>query len=225
MTPRPPEPNGADPRHASDLRSDASGRRMPAWRAWALGVLVGCAVGVLVGGVAGALVGLGAAAGTGVALTRLEPAANRRERARARSDLPIASDLLAAALRAGAPPARAAAAVGAALGGPVGERLLRVDRALRLGCGPAEAWAHLADLPGGDRIVGSAVRSAEHGAALARSLDRLAEELRAARSAEGEAAARKAGVLVVLPLGLCFLPAFLLAGVVPTVVAVFDDVL
>ena len=39
------------------------------------------------------------------------------------------------------------------------------------------------------------------------------------------AAARTAGVLVVLPLGLCFLPAFVLAGLVPVVVAVVGDVL
>ena len=40
-----------------------------------------------------------------------------------------------------------------------------------------------------------------------------------------EAAARRAGVLIVLPLGLCFLPAFILAGLVPVLVAVLRDVL
>jgi hypothetical protein len=35
----------------------------------------------------------------------------------------------------------------------------------------------------------------------------------------------RAGVLIVLPLGLCFLPAFVLAGLVPVVVAVLGDVL
>ncbi len=54
---------------------------------------------------------------------------------------------------------------------------------------------------------------------------RLADELRAARGAECEAAARRAGVLVVLPLGLCFLPAFVLAGLVPIVLSVLGDVL
>ena len=39
------------------------------------------------------------------------------------------------------------------------------------------------------------------------------------------AAARRSGVLIVLPLGLCFLPAFVLAGLVPVVVAVLGDVL
>jgi len=40
-----------------------------------------------------------------------------------------------------------------------------------------------------------------------------------------DAAARRAGVLIVLPLGLCFLPAFVLAGLVPVIVAVLGDVL
>ncbi|HEX7746632.1 MAG TPA: secretion system protein, partial [Micromonosporaceae bacterium] len=54
---------------------------------------------------------------------------------------------------------------------------------------------------------------------------RVADDLRADRAAAAEAAARRAGVLVVLPLGLCFLPAFILAGLVPVIVAVLGDVL
>ncbi|PWU49675.1 secretion system protein, partial [Micromonospora globispora] len=56
-------------------------------------------------------------------------------------------------------------------------------------------------------------------------LTRLADDLRADRSTAAEAAARRAGVLIVLPLGLCFLPAFILAGLVPVIVAVLGDVL
>jgi pilus assembly protein TadC len=56
-------------------------------------------------------------------------------------------------------------------------------------------------------------------------LGRLADDLRAARAARAEAGAQRLGVLVVLPLGLCFLPAFLLTGVVPVIVAVLGDVL
>ncbi|MEU8614146.1 secretion system protein, partial [Actinoplanes sp. NPDC048791] len=56
-------------------------------------------------------------------------------------------------------------------------------------------------------------------------LTRLADDLRGDRSVAVEAAAHRAGVLIVLPLGLCFLPAFVLAGLVPVVVAVLGDVL
>ena len=69
------------------------------------------------------------------------------------------------------------------------------------------------------------MRSSSSGGALAGALLRLADDLRADRSVAAEAAARRSGVLIVLPLGLCFLPAFVLAGLVPVVVAVLGDVL
>jgi Flp pilus assembly protein TadB len=159
------------------------------------------------------------------ALRRCQPADVRAGRRRAVADLPLCADLLAAALRAGAPVDRAAAAVADALGGPLGERLERAARSLRLGAGPAEAWEHLADVPGASRLVAAAVRSSTSGGALAGALNRLGDDLRGDRAVAAEAAARRAGVLIVLPLGLCFLPAFLLAGLVPVVVAVLGDVL
>jgi pilus assembly protein TadC len=151
-----------------------------------------------------------------------DPFGDRQEAA---ADLPVAVDLLAAALRSGAPPARAAEVVGEALGGPLGRRLVRVGTALRLGTRPAEAWAALGGIPGADRLCRTAVRSADSGAAMTGALGRLAGDLRAARAARADAGAQRLGVLVVLPLGLCFLPAFLLTGVVPVVVAVLSDVL
>jgi pilus assembly protein TadC len=187
--------------------------------------VVGLAVAVLVGGWSGIVLGAGAAIGADRALRRMEPASIRSERMSAERDLPLAAELLAAGLRSGAPVDGAVAAVADALGGPLGERLARVARALRLGAGPAEGWAHLGALAGADRMTRAAVRSSTSGAALAGALTRLADDLRADHGAAAEAAARRAGVLIVLPLGLCFLPAFLLAGLVPVIVAVLGDVL
>lgn len=169
----------------------------------------------------------GIAAGIGVErfLKRQEPAAVRAARLRAAADLPLCADLLASALKAGAPVDRAAFAVADALSGPLGERLERTARSLRLGAEPAEAWPYLSDVAGGARLVSAAVRSSASGGALAGALTRLADDLRADRSVAVEAAARRAGVLIVLPLGLCFLPAFVLAGLVPVLVAVLGDVL
>ncbi|HLL64708.1 MAG TPA: type II secretion system F family protein [Micromonosporaceae bacterium] len=198
---------------------------MPAVRARLLAALGGVAVAVVLGDWFGACAGIVTAAVLAVALPRVEPPQLRRERIRAAADLPIAADLLAATLRTGAPPDRAAGCVGEALGGPVGVRLVRVARALRVGVPPEQAWAALADLAGTERLVRAAVRSADRGTALAPALDRLADELRAQRETTAEAAARRVGVLAVLPLGMCFLPAFLLAGVVPVVIAVLGDVL
>jgi pilus assembly protein TadC len=196
-------------------------RNLPAAGAGAAGL----AVAVVVGGWVGVLVGCVAAVGAHRLLRRLEPASARAERTRIEADLPLAADLLAAGLRSGAPVDNAASAVAQALGGPLGERLGRVSRALRLGADPAEGWTHLGSTPGAERMSRAAVRSSASGAALAGALTRLADDLRADRGVAAEAAARRAGVLIVLPLGLCFLPAFLLAGLVPVIVAVLGDVL
>lgn len=194
-------------------------------RAWVLGLLGGCVVALVVGGWAGPPAGAVVTAVLGLALRRVEPRAVRAARAAARAHLPIAAELLASALRAGASPERAASVVGEALGGPVGERLVGVGRALRVGLPPAEAWARLADVPGADRLVRAVVRSADSGAGLTGTFERLAGDLRCDRDAVAESAVQRVAVLAVVPLGLCFLPAFLLAGVVPVVIAVLGDVL
>ena len=188
-------------------------------------VLCGLAAGLLVGGWAGLVAGAIVAGVLGRYLTRLEPAERRRERERAALDLPYAADLLAAALRAGLPTDRAVREVGDALGGPVGVRLDRVAGSLGLGLPPARAWVPVHDLPAGSRLAAAVARSADSGAALAGGFARLADELRTGRLAAAETVAQRAGVLLVLPLGLCFLPAFIVAGIVPVIVAVLGDAL
>jgi pilus assembly protein TadC len=188
-------------------------------------VAAGLAVIAVVGRWWAVPLGVAASVGADQFLRRREPAEVRAARLRAVADLPLGADLLAAVLRAGAPVDRAVSAVADALGGPLGERLDRVGRSLRLGAEPPEAWAHLADVPGAGRLVAAAVRSSSSGGALAGALTRLADDLRGDRSVAVEAAAHRAGVLIVLPLGLCFLPAFVLAGLVPVVIAVLGDVL
>lgn len=185
----------------------------------------GLAVAVLVGGWFGLLAGAAVAIGLDRGLRRLEPAAVRARRLAEAAELPLAADLLAVALRGGASTHQAVAAVADVLPGSLGDRLARVARVLGLGGSPAEAWAELTPVAGADRLVRAAVRSAEHGSALADALGRLADDLRADRIIAAEAAARRAGVLIVLPLGLCFLPAFVLAGLVPVIVALLGDVL
>ncbi|MGI5179651.1 type II secretion system F family protein [Dactylosporangium sp. CA-152071] len=193
-------------------------------RRWLYAIGCGLAAGLLLGGLVGVVAGVVSAVAAERMLRRVESPHVRRERATARGDLPFATDLLAAALRTGAPPDRAAIVVGEAVGGPVGTRLTLVGRALRLGATPRDAWAHLADLPGGRRLSRVAARSADRGTALTQALERQAADLRVAKAAAGEASARRVGVLVVLPLGVCFLPAFVLIGVVPVVAAIIRDV-
>jgi pilus assembly protein TadC len=200
-------------------------RGLPRWLVWTAAGLGGLAAGLLIGGWPGVVAGLLAVLPVRRAVSRLEPPAVRRERQRAAADLPYLVDLVAAALRAGLPVERAVQVVAAAASGPAAERLGRVERGLALGLPPARAWSALGDLAGGARLAAAAGRSAQSGAALAAGFERVAEELRADRAAGVDAAASRLGVLIVLPLGLCFLPAFVLAGVLPVIVAVLSDAL
>jgi Flp pilus assembly protein TadB len=137
------------------------------------------------------------------------------------ADVPLAAELLAAVLRAGVPVDHAVLAVAEVL--PLGDRMTRVGRALRLGTPTAAAWRHLGDLPGAHRLQSAAARSCGSGAALAAALRRVAADLRNDAADRAETRSRRAAVLLVLPLGLCFLPAFVLAGLTPVVIAVVSQ--
>lgn len=220
------DPQGAARHRAQGLASGprAAPRRAAATARWPLAAsLVGAAgVQVVVGGVVGLVAGLAVVAASVVALRH---GAARSSSAGASADLALALDLLAAALASGAPLGRAAEVVGSAVGGEVGPALAAVSRVLRLGGDPARAFAPLlAD----DRLapLGRAlIRTAESGAGVAALAEGLAADVRYARAAAAEEAAQRAGVLAVLPLGLCFLPAFLILGIVPVVAGLAQSIL
>jgi pilus assembly protein TadC len=69
------------------------------------------------------------------------------------------------------------------------------------------------------------VRAGESGASVVPALSNLAADTRSAARARVEADVRRAGVWVLAPLGLCFLPAFVCLGVVPLVLGIADGVL
>ena len=196
-----------------------------AGRSAALGVLAAGTVAWMVGGWVGPVLGVVTALVLHRWLARQPDSRHVTEQRLVRADLPFAADLLAAALRAGAPPGVATVCVGGSLTGPLADRFNRVGRALRLGAPAAEAWAYLGDTDGARRIARAAVRSQHSGAAFAGSLRRVADDLRAELLVTADADARRASVLIVLPLGLCFLPAFVLTGLVPVLVAILGDVL
>jgi pilus assembly protein TadC len=169
---------------------------------------------------------LGGAAGVCVerVLRRMEPVATARRRARRSAELPIVLDLLVVCLRAGTPLVTAFEVVASALPGGLADDLRRVAALQRLGATAAAAWADSASDPVLRPVAEAVARSAESGSRLAESFERLAAEGRAELAIDGEVRARRAGVLAMAPLGLCFLPAFVCLGVIPLVLSITTTV-
>ena len=147
-----------------------------------------------------------------VLLRRMEPAGVRRRRERVEADLPLAVELLAACLRAGRPPGEAVALVASAVGGPLGAMLDEVAGRLVLGADSGYAWAVLAGEPACAPLSRAVVRSAASGGPLARTLEQLATDVWRRRQWAADEQARAVETKAVVPLGLCFLPAFVLIG-------------
>jgi len=79
-------------------------------------------------------------------------------------------------------------------------------------------------LPGdGDRLEEVLQLSQEAGVPAAELLRAEADELRRAADADARAAAAALSVQLMLPLGLCVLPAFMVLGVLPLMVAVISS--
>ncbi|GGL89388.1 membrane protein [Streptomyces fumigatiscleroticus] len=182
---------------------------------------------VLAGGVAGAGAGLAVAAGLWRWRGRRAAAEATADtgRAEAARRLPLAADLLAACIAAGAGPVAAARAVGEALGGPLGDALARGAAEVRLGGEAARAWRTLAATPGARPLARLLERAAESGLPAAAPVARLAAQARADWARTATARARRAAVLVTAPVGLCFLPAFIAVGVLPVVIGLAGGVL
>ncbi|MEU1434601.1 type II secretion system F family protein [Streptomyces sp. NPDC005786] len=139
--------------------------------------------------------------------------------------LPLAADLLAACISAGAGPREAAEAVGESLGGPVGEQLVRTAAEIRLGGDPTVAWGRFGAIPGAAALARCLDRAGVTGAPAAEPMARLAEAMRAERASAAVARAQRAAVLITAPVGLCFLPAFLTVGVAPVVIGLAGGLL
>jgi len=184
----------------------------------------GLAVAGLLGNWPGVLGGVVTAGGVDWVLRRMEPAAVGRQRAQRASELPVVLDLLAICLRAGTPVGTAFEIVASALPGALADDLRTVAVLQRLGATPAMAWADFRDDPALAPVADAVARSADSGSRLAESFERLAADRRSELALDGESRARRAGVLAIAPLGLCFLPAFVCLGVIPLVLSIATSV-
>ncbi len=218
-------PGAPEEQSPSPLRRLLRGRQdagLPVGHRVLAGVLLAAGVAAAAwgpAGPAGLLLGTVAGSGAAVGLGWLEPAAARRRRWSLLLGTPQALDLLAAGLLAGLPLRRSAAAVVAAAPGPVADELRTVLDQIEVGVGDVGAWRSLADHPQLGRVSADLARSVESGTMVADTLELHARDARAERQAALEVRARQVGVRSVLPLMVCFIPAFLLLGIVPTLVS------
>jgi len=142
-------------------------------------------------------------------------------RSRAREpvvDEAVVLDMVRAALRAGADVVTAIASVGAALPTDQGEPCVQAARALRLGSSWDAAWRARGELA---RALAPAWSDGVDPEPL---LAHAAAAIRIGRQARAREAAARLGVRLVLPLGLCLLPAFVLLGLVPLLISAGLDV-
>lgn len=170
--------------------------------------------------------GIAAAAVVGLLVHRwvggLESAGHKARRDQINRDLPFAVDLVVAALAAGRPPGQVLRLVGEAVGGPLDQELQSISARLDLGADPVEVWKDMTEHPDLAVLGRSFARAHQSGASMTTVLDHCAQDLRRQRRAALQQRARSVGVRTAAPLGACFLPAFILVGIVPTIVGAFQ---
>lgn len=173
---------------------------------------------VVIDGVMGLLVGAAIAFVVHRNARQAMGEADRAVAARRALELPIAVEVLASCLAIGASQEQALRAVAGGLGGSLAADFSRVSGALSVGADVAEAWALV---PSADLRTLASVLSRAHvtGAPVAPQLWSLADQHRQLARVVAMDAARTLGVRSTGPLGLCFLPAFVLIAVVPLVLS------
>jgi pilus assembly protein TadC len=175
-------------------------------------------------GLVGLGVGAGLALGLPELLERLDARAEQDDHELTRQ-LPLALDLVGACLTGGSPLGQALASVAAGLDGPAAVRLRRVAAALAVGTPTEEAFGELGDAGAAGTAARALRRAAESGTPVAAAVSTVAEEARRSATAAARKRVRQAGIKAAAPITVCFLPAFLVLGTVPTVVAVTGPLL
>lgn len=184
--------------------------------------VAGVAAAMLLGGGTGLAVGVLLAVGVHRWSARARSPVDRREahdEELLTRQLPLSAELLAACLGSAALPSDAVSAVGRSVGAPLGPRLVAIGAELALGASPELCWSRLGEQhPPLAPLARCLERSSLGGVPAAGPLIGLAQGQRTAAARAAHARVRRAAVLATAPLGLCFLPAFVLIGVVPVVV-------
>jgi len=156
---------------------------------------------------------------TAVALGRLERGQNQAAQQLIQLQAPSALDALAACLEAGLPLRRSVAVVTRLSPPEIGGLLRRVVQGVEVGQSDAEAWLGLKDQPVLGPVARDIARAAAWGITVSALLTDYAGQFRRDTELVAKTRARSVGVKTVLPLSLCYLPAFIFLGLVPMVAA------
>lgn len=148
-----------------------------------------------------------------------------REVHAARDELADTVELLAVCLSAGAPMRRAVEVVAETCGSTTQATLHKVSGLLTVGVPEQQAWLELAKDEVWGPVARDVARSARSGTSLVAVLHVHAEEARLLAQEAALKRARTAGVRSVVPLMVCFLPAFVLVGVVPIIAGLLRGLL
>jgi len=135
------------------------------------------------------------------------------------------ADLLSSLMAAGLDVTTCVTIAAEAVPEPARAALATVARALHLGAPPEAAWQSVMRDASWQPIATAMERSARSGAPLVSVLADTADELRREQVRHLQVAARSAGVRAVGPLAACFLPGYLLLGVVPVVASLAGSAL
>ena len=172
---------------------------------WPFGVVVGAALAPIAYGAVG----------------RLESAASRERAARLAAQLPGALDLVVATLEVGRPPVVALGLAAEATPDPLGSELGQLASRLAVAGDPSGVWGSLLQDPALAPVGRAFQRAERSGMPVAQVISGVADELRRERRARRRDDSRKVAVRTAAPLGVCFLPAFFLIGIVPTIMGAF----
>lgn len=130
-------------------------------------------------------------------------------------------EMIAAAIHQGASIPRAIAVVGESWGGECGTVLGDVARALHRGVGWRNAWARACAHPQlGENMtmLADALESSyRHGTSPLARISAVVDQIDRDERRRIEEGSAKLGVRMLVPTGLCFLPSFILLGIVPVI--------
>lgn len=140
-------------------------------------------------------------------------------------DIAADIDLYAACTAAGLAPAVAAQIASEASREPLAGTWRTVASLLAVGAEPERAWEPMAAVPGLSDLAALAAGSAASGTRVATAAGRISGRLRRRAEDRATAAGERAGVLIAMPLTLCFLPAFFILGLTPVVLGLAGNIL